>query len=101
MSTQTGPQIRFLDRLDVSETFADSIRAIGFDGQTMRLELCVTRMEHAQPPNPPSGCQYPVCRLVLTPTAAIDLFNKLQRIMTALEQSGAIKRNPPAPQTVQ
>jgi hypothetical protein len=58
-------------------------------------------MDHTQPPNPPSGCQYPVCRLVLTPTAAVDLFNKLQRIMNALEQSGAIKRNPTAPQTVQ
>jgi hypothetical protein len=101
MSPQTGPEIRFLDRPDVPETFADSIRAIGFDGQTMRLEFCVTRMEHTQPPNPPSGSQYPACRLVLTPTAAVDLFNKLQRIMSALEQSGAIKRNTPAPQTVQ
>jgi len=101
MSTQTGPRVRFADRPEITETFVDSIRAIGFDGQTMRLEFCVTRMEHAQPPNPPSGCQYPACRLVLTPNAAIDLYNKLQRIMTALEQSGAIKRHTPTPQTVQ
>jgi hypothetical protein len=101
MSTQASPQMRFADRPEVSETFADAIRAIGFDGQTMRFEFCVTRMEHTQPPNPPSGCQYPACRLVLTPNAAIDLFNKLQRIMGALEQSGAIKRNTPTAQTVQ
>lgn len=101
MSTQTAPQVRFVDRPEVTETFTDSIRSIGFDGQTMRLEFCVTRMEHVQPPNPPSGCQYPACRLVLTPNAAIDLFNKLQRIISVLEQSGAIKRNTPTPQTVQ
>ena len=101
MSSQPTPQVRFVDRPDVTETFTDSIRSIGFDGQTMRLEFCVTRMEHVQPPNPPSGCQYPACRLVLTPNAAIDLFNKLQRLISVLEQSGAIKRNTPTPQTVQ
>jgi hypothetical protein len=91
-------QVRFEDRPEVSETFADSSRAVTFDGQTMRIEFCTIRMDEPKPPNPPTGRQYPVCRLVLTPNAAVDLFNKLQQIMAALEQSGAIKKNPPITQ---
>ena len=101
MSTQPGPQMSFVDRPEVSETFADCVRGLAFDGQTIRIEFCVTRMDDFRPPHPPTGRQYPACRLVLTPNAAVDLFNKMQRIMSALEQSGAIKRNMPAPQTVQ
>ena len=93
-----GLQVRFVDSPGVSEIFADSSRAITFDGQTMRIEFCAIRMDEPKPPNPPTGRQYPVCRLVLTPNAAVDLFNKLQQIMAALEQSGAIKKNPPITQ---
>jgi hypothetical protein len=103
MSNPTVPQpqsvqIRFVDRPEVTETFADSSRSVTFDGQTMRIEFCTIRMEEPKPPDPPVGRQYPVCRLVLTPNAAVDLFNKLQQIMTALEQSGAIKKNQPMTQ---
>jgi len=96
-----GIQVRFVDRPEVSETFVDSIRALGFDGHTMRLELCATRFDEPESQKPPSGRQYPVCRLVLTPNAALDLFNRLQQIMSALEQKGAIKRHTEPPQTVQ
>jgi hypothetical protein len=91
-------QIRFVDRPEVTETFADSSRAVTFDGQTMRIEFCTVRMDEPRPPDPPTGRQYPVCRMVLTPNAALDLFNKLQQIMAALEQSGAIKKNQPVTQ---
>jgi hypothetical protein len=93
-----GPQIQFVDNPGVPETFADSSRVVTFDGQTMRIEFCTIRMDEPKPPNPPTGRQYPVCRLVLTPNAAVDLFNKLQQIMAALEQSGAIRKNPPITQ---
>lgn len=93
-----GLQVQFVDSPEVSETFADSSRAVTFDGQTMRIEFCTIRMDEPKPPNPPTGRQYPVCRLVLTPNAAVDLFNKLQQVMAALEQSGAIKKNPPITQ---
>jgi hypothetical protein len=91
-------QIRFVERPEVTETFADSSRAVSFDGQSMRFEFCVVRMDEPKTQEPPSGRQYPVCRLVLTPSAAVDLFNKLQQIMAALEQSGAIKKNLPVTQ---
>lgn len=93
------PKINFVDRPEVSETFADSVRGIIFDGQTMRIELCATRMDQPQPENEPTARQYPVCRLVLPPIAAIDLYNKLQQVLQALEKEGKITRNPPSPQT--
>ena len=100
MSKQSGPKTRFVDRPEVIETFADSIRAITFDAQTMRIEFCVSRMDEPNPPKPPTSRQYPACRLVLTPNAALVLFNKLRQIMNAMEKSGAIKKEMHPPKTV-
>jgi hypothetical protein len=104
MSEKTGPQIRYVDRPDVSETFADSIRGLSFDGQTMRIEFCSVRIDPFNPTEAPTGRQYPVCRMVLTPNAGIELFNRLQQIVKALEKSGAVHRTPPStatPTTIQ
>ncbi len=57
--------IRFVDRPDCLETFADSITGVTFDGQTLRLEFSVTRMDDVKPNTPVSGRRFPVCRLVL------------------------------------
>ena len=99
MPKKSGPQTHFVDRPEVSETFADSIHGLSFDGQSMRIEFCTTRLDPVQPPKSPTARQYPVCRLVLTPNAGIELFNKLQKIIQALEKNGAIHRNPPTPTT--
>ena len=101
MDTKARIETLYIDRPEISETFADFIHSLNFDGQTMRIEFCATRLEKPKPPNPPTAKQYPICRLVLTPTAAIDLFNKLQQIMSALEKSGALKRASIPPKTVQ
>jgi hypothetical protein len=42
-STQP-PQFQYVDRPEVTETFADFVQRIQFDGQTLRLELCVSRL---------------------------------------------------------
>ena len=44
-----GPVIRYLDRPDCLETFADSISGLTFDGQTLRLEFAVTRTDDVKP----------------------------------------------------
>jgi len=94
-------ETRFVDRPELSETFADSFQSITFDGQTLRIEFCTTRLDKPKLSEPPTGRKYPVCRLVLTPTAAIALFNKLQQVMSALEQSGAVQKQSVPPQTIQ
>ena len=96
-----APQIKFVDRPEVTETFADSVRSLGFDGQTMRIEFCSVRMDPPASPENRTGRQYPTCRMVLTPNAAIDLYGRLQQIIQALEKSGAIQRTPPTPSTMQ
>jgi hypothetical protein len=101
MTKPFNPIIRYEDRPEISETFADSVHGVLFDGQTMRIEFCTTRMDPPQPPNEPTARQYPVCRLVMPPTAAIDLYNKLQQILQALEKDGKITRNQAPPQTMQ
>jgi hypothetical protein len=101
MTKPFNPTVQFHDRTDVSETFADSVHGLIFDGQTMRIEFCTTRMNAPQPPADPTATQYPVCRLVLPPAAAIDLFNRMQQIMQALEKDGKITRNQIPSQTVQ
>jgi len=50
-STATGQRegqsttIRYVDRADMAETFADSINGLVFDGQTLRIEFGVTRLD--------------------------------------------------------
>jgi hypothetical protein len=77
----TGPIAR--------KTFADSITGLFFDGQTLRIEFGVTRVDDAKPNVALTGRRYPGCRLVLSPAAAIDLVNKMQQIATALAPSPA------------
>jgi hypothetical protein len=88
--------IRYLDRADMEETFADSISGLIFDGQTLRIEFGVTRFDEVKANTPITGRRYPACRLVLPPAAAVDLINRMQQIATALTQAGVMKTAPRA-----
>ena len=83
--------IRYLDRADMEETFADSITGLIFDGQTLRIEFGVTRFDDVKANAPISGRRYPACRLVLPPAAAVDLINRMQQIAAALTQAGVVR----------
>jgi len=93
-SERTAAAIRYLDRADMEETFADSITGLIFDGQTLRIEFGVTRFDEVKPNTPITGRRYPACRLVLPPAAAVDLINRMQQIATALTQAGLVKTAP-------
>jgi hypothetical protein len=86
--------IRYLDRADMEETFVDSVTGLIFDGQTLRIEFGVTRMDDVKAGAPITGRRYPACRLVLPPAAAVDLINRMQRIGAALTQAGVVKAAP-------
>jgi hypothetical protein len=85
---------RYLDRPECTETFADTITGISFDGQTLRLEFAVSRMDETKPNAPLTGRRYPACRLVLPPAAAVDLMQKMQQVTAALVQAGYLKSAP-------
>jgi hypothetical protein len=85
--------IRYVDQPECRETFADSINSVFFDGQTMRIEFGITRMDELKQGQQPSGRRYPACRLVLPVNAAIELINKMQQTANALQQAGVVKTN--------
>jgi hypothetical protein len=101
MSNPTQPplqpqaQFQYVDLPEVSETFADFVHRIQFDGQTLRIEFCVSRLEDHKPPAAVSGKRYPACRLVLSATAAVDLMNKMQQITAGLIKAGVLKTDQP------
>ena len=92
---KTQPQVHYeyIDRPEVSETFADFVQRIQFDGQTLRFEFCVSRMDDTKQGEPASGRRYPACRLVLSAAAAVDLMNKMQQITSGLVKAGVLKQD--------
>jgi hypothetical protein len=94
--TQTAA-VRYVDRADCTETFADSINGVYFDGQSLRIEFGVTRLDEVKPNTPVTGRRYPAQRMVLTPTAAVELINRMQQVGAALQQAGVLKPAAPKP----
>src|SRR5580704_11885496 len=89
----TTATIRLVDRPDLAEMFADSVNSLLFDGQMLRIEFGVTRLDEVKPNAPLSGRRYPACRMV-SPAAAVDLINRMQQIAHALTQAGVVKAAP-------
>ncbi len=91
-----APTFRYVDLPELQETFSDSIASTFFDGQSLRIEFCVNRIDPLVPNTAPTGRRYPSCRLVLTPGAALELMNRMQQISAAMIKAGVLK--PTAPQ---
>ena len=91
--------IRYIDQPECTETFADSINNVYFDGQSLRIEFGITRLDDVKPNTPVTGRRFPAQRMVLTPGAAVDLINRMQQVGAALTQAGVLKANPPAKAT--
>jgi hypothetical protein len=94
--TAAGKQtatVRYVDLPECSETFADAVNGVFFDGQSLRIEFGITRMDEMKKDAPLTGRRYPACRLVLPPAAAIELINRMQQTAAALEQAGIVKAN--------
>src|SRR5580698_2378321 len=93
-SERQAAALRYVDRPEIAETFADSITGLMFDGQTLRIEFGVTRLDELKPNTPLTGRRFPACRVVLPPAAAVDLINRMQQIAAALTQAGVVKSTP-------
>jgi hypothetical protein len=100
-----SPRIQDVDVPSISETFVDAVRGMMFDGQSVRMELCVTRME--EPKNGSgelTGKRQTACRVVLPLSAALELSSKLGSVLTTLAKRGAerkAKQGQRAPASVQ
>ncbi len=80
-----------VDLPDLRETFADAIENVVFDGQSMRIEFCVTRLEQREKAAPRAK-RYPACRLVLTPNAAVELMKQMRHLASGLANAGVVKQ---------
>ena len=89
--------IRYVDRPECTETFADAINGVYFDGQSLRIEFGITRLDEMKPNTPVTGRRYPAQRVVLTPIAAVELINRMQQVGAALQQAGVLKPVAPKP----
>ena len=90
---QAASKIEYVDVPNIAETYADTVRGMVFDGQSVRLELCVTRMDEPQKGSTElTGKRQTACRVVLPLSAALDLSTKLGRMMTTLAKRGAERR---------
>jgi hypothetical protein len=88
-----SPKIEYVDVPAISETYADTVRAMMFDGQSVRLELCVTRMDEPKKDDGQlTGKRQTACRVVLPLSAALDLSSKLGRMMSTLAKQGAERK---------
>ncbi|MDP1737469.1 MAG: hypothetical protein Q8L23_08510 [Caulobacter sp.] len=86
--------LRYEDRADVVETFADNVQRMTFDGRTLRVEFCVARMDDPDGKSAKrTGRAVPVVRLVLDLDGAVDMFNKMNNLQAALESRGVISTN--------
>jgi predicted transcriptional regulator len=83
--------IKYVDRPEMAETFADSVNSVSFDGQTLRVEFGVTRFDQAAGQKPTSGRRYPAARIVLTRSAALEMIGRLQQMANAIAQAGQQK----------
>jgi hypothetical protein len=96
-----SPTIQDVDVPSISETFADTIRGLMFDGQSVRMELCVTRMDAPTKGNGElTGRRQTACRVVLPLSTALELSSKLGNMLTTLAKRGAerkVKQGQPAP----
>ena len=85
------PNLTYVDRPEISETFADSCARVSVEGFNAKLEFIVTRMDDPKPPAPLTGKALTTCRLVLPLPGVLDLHAKLTQIIGALQAQGALK----------
>lgn len=88
--------LTYVDRPELAETYADSVNLVSFDGQSLRIEFGISRIDEIKPNTPVTGRRYPAARLVLSPAAAVDLMNRLRHASDALVQAGFVKMAPSA-----
>jgi hypothetical protein len=103
MPQAASTKIQDIDVPSIPETFADTVRGMMFDGQSVRMEFCVTRMdEPAKGSAELTGKRQTACRVVLPMSAALDLSHKLGRMFATLAKRGAerkLKQAQPAQKT--
>jgi len=86
----------YTDNPVIAETFADALQSVGIGNGVITLTFAVTRTSEG---NPPKLARSTASRLVLPFPAAIELLQKLNAVLTALQQQAAASAPPADPAT--
>jgi hypothetical protein len=89
-SDTAAPKLKYVDRPEITEAFADSLETVIFDGLSVRMEFVVNRFEPSKPNTGPTGSKVTAARLVLPLAGVVNLLSQLNSLMTALQQQGAL-----------
>jgi len=88
---ETSRKLPIVPHHEVSETFADQVGAVMFDGSILKIDFVAVRLGAAMPPAPTTGERHVVARLVLSPSGTLDLINQVKKLSDQLTQAGLIK----------
>ena len=91
--TPAKPKLRYEDRPEIGEIFADSIHSCVFDGQLVRIEFTVARFDDPGALGILEGRQVPVCRLILNRAALADLINRVGQLGAALKKAAVVDQS--------
>jgi hypothetical protein len=64
-SGNPGPALAYVERPEISETYADYLETVVFDGASIRMEFVVNRFDRRNLQGTPSGRRVTAARLVL------------------------------------
>jgi hypothetical protein len=87
----TARTLPIIPHHEVSETFADQVGAVTFDGSVLKLDFVAVRLSSTMPPAPATGERHVVARLVLSQAGTVDLINQVKKLADQLTQAGLIK----------
>jgi hypothetical protein len=96
-SSSSQPNLRYVDRPEVNETFDDTVGKVFFDGSVAQIDFLVSRWDEAKPPAPATGKALTACRLVLSAKGLIELIDRVDQLRGALEADGMLRRSDGAP----
>jgi hypothetical protein len=89
----TTPIFEYVDLAELPETYADSVQAVIFDGQSVKITFAVTRFEGREGQSTPSGKRYTACRLVMPVGGAAALSDQLNKLGANIAQAKAAHDN--------
>jgi len=81
-----GPALVYVERPDISETYADYLETVVFDGTSIRMEFVVNRFDRPNPQGTPSGRRVTAARLVLPLHGATNLASQLNSLIATLRE---------------
>lgn len=83
--------LRYVDRPDAPEIFADEFGNVTGNGQTMKIELLSHRINEPKPGDThPTGSKMTVARIVLGPGAIVEWLNASAKIREMMIAKGMV-----------